>query len=56
MDADDELTAWHEAQGVPALFVPEPHMLHHSCPADSSPCPECQERQEEEDFREYYDQ
>lgn len=55
-DVDAELQAWHEAQGTPVLYQPEPHLRHHRCPVDMPPCPECQEAEEEEDFREYYDQ
>ena len=50
-DADSQLTAWYESQ-----VSPERESVFHRCPIDCPPCPECQSRQEEENYREYFDQ
>lgn len=50
-DADSQLTAWYESQGSPVR-----ESIFHRCPIDCPPCPECQAIQEEENYREYFDQ
>ncbi len=51
-DPDSELTAWWEAQAADAWRAAscEPR---HRCPPDMPPCPECQEREDEEAWLDY---
>lgn len=46
MDADDELQAQQLMVAHNYLDFPQPY---HRCPIDQPPCPECQERYDEED-------
>ncbi len=43
-DPDEQLQAWHEAQGA----TPQ-HDSGHRCPSNVPPCPICQEKDDAED-------
>jgi hypothetical protein len=51
LTVDDEMDQWWDAN-YGTGFVPDPRDVHHVCPPDSPPCPDCQARQEEEGERE----
>jgi hypothetical protein len=48
MDADDELTAWQEVQAMDAVLLQREKNLNHRCPPDMPPCPECQQKDDDE--------
>jgi hypothetical protein len=46
-DPDAELTAWQEAQ-IPTPDEQELRGLAHRCPIDVAPCPECQQKDDDD--------
>lgn len=42
-DADDELTTWQEVQAMDHSALQAERDERHRCAADSPPCPDCQE-------------
>ncbi len=53
VDPDAQLDAWHEVQGAALHAADLREQKTHRCPSDMPPCPECEERFAQEDWREY---
>lgn len=53
MDPDDELQAWQIANAEADGRIADEANLHHRCPPDMPPCPNCQALIEREDFIEF---
>lgn len=56
IDPDAARDEWHDVQAHDrhlAWQCEQQQLAAHRCPPDMPPCPACQQREDEEDFREY---